>query len=157
MVQVTYIKFPRAVMPKDALEPIDLFVSMDASQHLAIVCVHARAEKKHGQVCVRLVAGKSKIIPIPRAELKAAVAGVTLADTVIKNLKGKVRKVTYVTDSSVVLSWISQDTRPMLLGIRSSVIEIRRFSEVEQWRHIPSAENIADLGSRMNASVKDID
>ncbi len=154
------VSCPRSVIPADSQPKVDLLVSVDASQNMAIVCVHVRSTSLSGKVTVRLAAAKSKIVTgctIPRAELRAAVVGTILASTVAKNLKNKVDRVTYFTDSTVVLSWLHQDARPLSIGVRSCVIEIRRFSSPDQWRHVESENNIADLGTRFLATIKDID
>ena len=153
------VTFPRSVIPADSLDKVDLLVSVDASQNMAIVCVHVRSTSLSGKVTVRLAAAKSKIVTgctIPRAELRAAVAGTILANTVAKNLKNRVDKILFFTDSTVVLSWLHQDARPLNIGVRSCVIEIRRFSSPEQWRHVESENNIADLGTRFLATIDDI-
>ena len=160
MQQLASVSCPRSVIPANSQPKVDLLVSVDASQNMAIVCVHVRSTSLSGEVTVRLAAAKSKIVTgstIPRAELRAAVVGTILATTVAKNLKNKVDKVTFFTDSSVVLSWLHQDARPLSLGVRSCVIEIRRFSSPDQWRHVESENNIADLGTRFLATIKDID
>ena len=160
MQELASVSWPRSVIPLNSQPKVDLLVSVDASQNMAIVCVHVRSTSLTGKVTVRLAAAKSKIVTgstIPRAELRAAVAGTILARTVARNLKGKVDKVTFFTDSSVVLSWLHQDARPLSLCVRSCVIEIHRFSSPDQWRHVESENNIADLGTRFHATIKDID
>ena len=160
MQELALVSIPRSVIPVNSQPKVDLLVSVDASQNMAIVCVHVRSISLSGKVTVRLAAAKSKIVTgstIPRAELRAAVAGTILANTVAKNLKDKVEKITFFTDSSVVLSWLHQDARPLSIGVRSCVIEIRRFSSPDQWRHIASENNIADLGTRFLATVENID
>ena len=160
MQSLAAVSFPRSVIPIDSHQKVDLLVSVDASQNMAIVCVHVRSTSLSGKVTVRLAAAKSKIVTgstIPRAELRAAVAGTILATTVAKNLKDKVDKITFFTDSTVVLAWLHQDARPLTIGVRSCVIEIHRFSSPDQWQHVESENNIADLGTRFLATIKDID
>ena len=157
MVKIQNISFPRSVF--SGINNVTIITSVDASQNLGIACVHVRSEKADGTVSVRLAAAKSKIVQgstIPRAEMKAAVVGCTLADVVKKNLKGKVTKSIYVTDSSIVLSWLNQDARPMSIAIRNSVIEVRRFSNRSDWFHIDTKNNIADLGTRGKVGVEQI-
>ena len=159
MQSLANVSFPRSVIPPDSLDKVDLLVSVDASQNMAIVCVHVRSTSTSGKITIRLAAAKSKIVTgstIPRAELRAAVAGTILANSVAKNLKNRVDKILYFTDSTVVLSWLHQDSRPLNIGVRSCVIEIRRFSSPDQWRHIESENNIADLGTRFLATASDI-
>ena len=93
---------------------------------------------------------------IPRAELKSAVIGAITANVVSQNLDGRAGQVLFVTDSSVCLHWISQDDRPLHLGVRNAVLEIRRLSSVEQWFHVSSENNIADTGTRA-VEVADVD
>ena len=107
MQSLANVTFPRSVIPVISLDKVDLLVSVDASQNMAIVCVHVRSTSSSGKVTVRLAAAKSKIVTgctIPRAELRAAVVGTILANTVKKNLKNRVDKVLFFTDSTVVLS-----------------------------------------------------
>ncbi len=79
----------------------------------------------------------------------------SLGHTVKYNLGSKFRDSMYVTDSTIVLHWLSHDERPLDTAVRNSVIEIRRFTDVNQWYHIDGSLNIADLGTR-HAHVNDI-
>ena len=66
------------------------------------------------------------------------------------NLRENFKDIFNVTDSTIILHWI-----PMQVGVRNSVIEIRRFSLKTSWFHIDTDLNIADLGTR-GATLKDI-
>ena len=157
MQEMQKVTFPRSVVV--STNKVTLLTSVDASQSLAVACVHVRTELDDGSVIVRLAAAKSKIVKgstIPRAELKAAVVGSILADTVSKNLKGKVQQKYFLTDSTIVLNWVHQDSRPMTIAVRNNVIEIRRFTDRHSWRHIETHNNIADLGTRSKATVESI-
>ena len=153
------LKFKRAIIPKNAAEDkIELIVSVDASEKMAIATVHGRVLMTDGSYHVQLVAAKSKIVSgstIPRAELKAAVAGCILGHVIKINFGKYFKDIFYVTDSTIILHWINQDERPMHVGVRNSVIEIRRFSMKTSWFHIDTELNIADLGTR-GATVQDI-
>ena len=61
----------------------------------------------------------------------------------------------YVTDSTICLHWIHQDDRPLQVAIRNAVIEVRRFSDVDEWVHVESHHNVSDLATRM-ATAADI-
>ena len=71
------------------------------------------------------------------------------------NLLDQYKDAIYVTDSSIVLFWINTDTRPLNVTVRNAVIEIRRFTSTQQWFHVDTDNNIADLGTR-TAEVEDI-
>lgn len=149
----------RCYLSPDAVSnEIELIVQVDASEKIAVACVHARSLRPDGSYGVRLITAKSKLVhmtTVPRGELKAAVLGASLAHVIKRNLGLRIKKTLFITDSTIVMYWLSQDSRPLQTTVRNSVIEIRRLCHVEQWFHIDSANNLADLGTR-DAQVSDI-
>ena len=159
MQELREVRFRRTIIPEDAVSPdVELIVSADASMNIAVACVHARVKKKDGTYSCQLVTGKSKLVnklTIPKAELRAATLAVHLAHSVKFSLGSQMRQSVYVTDSSIVLHWLSNDQRPLETLVRNSVIDIRRFTSPSQWHHIESELNIADLGTRL-ATVEEV-
>ena len=157
--QLSEVKFCRTVVPEDAANlKIHLLISCDASQSIAIAAVHARMLRRCGMYSCQLVTAKSKIVrdtTIPKAELKAAVMAASLGHVVRGNLEGRYSGAMFVTDSTIALSWITQDQRPLQTMVRNAVLEIRRFTDVQDWFHVDGTENIADLGTRF-AKVEDV-
>ena len=153
------LEFKRSMIPHDAAnDEIELLVFCDASIMIALAAVYARVLKTDGSYSCRLLSAKTKLVKgasVPRAELKGAVLAASMTHIVKRNLLENIKSVTYFTDSSICLFWINQDYRPLQVSVRNSVIEIRRLSLVENWFHIPSEDNIADLGTRA-ASIGDI-
>jgi len=153
------LAFQRTIIPVDAVEAkVELLVMTDASQNLGVVAVFGRVKRKNGQYSCQLIMGRSKLLTgmtIPKAELKSAVAGATTASVVQRNFGDRCSGVTFVTDSTICLYWITQDDRPLQVGVRNAVCEIRRFSDVGDWFHITTEKNVADLGTRP-ASVEEI-
>lgn len=153
--EIREVKFRRTIIPDDAAScDLDLIVSCDASQFIAIATVHAKVKLKSGGYSCQLVTAKSKIIKeltIPKAELRAAVLGAHLAHAVKHSLGEQCLDTTYLTDSSVALHWIHQDERPLEVVVRNCVIDIRRFTTPSSWFHIATDLNIADLGTRYAA------
>ena len=153
------IAFRRTIIPADAVDTnVELVVSADASQHIAVASVHARVKRKDGSYSCQLVCAKSKLVKsltIPKAELRAAVLASHLAHSVKFCLSTQLQRTIYVVDSSIVLFWLSSDERPLEVLVRNCVIDIRRFSSPSQWYHIDSCNNVADLGTR-DASVDDL-
>ena len=152
MQKLREVKFRRTIIPEDAVNlEVEVITSVDASKDIAMVAVHTRVLRKNGKYHVQLFCAKSKRVhstTVPKAELKAATMGAVLTHTVKLNLGEQFRKVVYVGDSTVALYWIHQDQRPLHTTIRNCVIEIRRFSQPHQWYHVPSADNVADIGTR---------
>ena len=146
------VHFCRTIIPEDAANlDVELLVAADASQNIGIAAVYARVLRKDGTYSCQLVAARSKLLAgltIPKAELKSAVAAAVLANVVKANLGERCKGTTYVTDSTICLFWITQDDRPLQLGVRNAVLEIRRFTRPSDWFHIPTDHNVADLGTR---------
>ena len=146
------IRFPRCFVHPEAInDKIELLVSVDASMDTAVAAVHARSELGDGSFACRLICAKSRLVhlsTVPRGELRAAVMGAALAHVVKQNIGLSFSNVMFVTDSTIVLSWLNQDQRPLHTLVRNAVIEIRRLSDVKNWFHIDSANNLADLGTR---------
>ena len=146
------ISFKRAVIPEDAANTkLSLIVLSDASQSLAATAIYGRVRRRCGQYSCQLILARSKIVAnftIPRAEMKAAVLGAVTSQVVKKNLGDRLGDVLYVTDSTICLHWIHQDDRPLQVAVRNAVIEVRRFSEVDEWVHVESHLNVADMATR---------
>ncbi len=63
-----------------------------------------------------------------------------------RNLVDRYGSATFCTYSTICLYWITQDDRPLQMGVRNSVMEIRRFSDTKDSFHITTEKNVADLG-----------
>ena len=153
------IKFRRTIIPPDAAtDKVSLLVSCDASQNLAVTTVHGRVKRISGEYSCQLLTAKSRIVnhsTVPKGELRAAVMGASLGHVAKYNLEKNYEDTLYCTDSTIALYWIVQDQRALQTFVRNSVIEIRRFSDITQWYHVGTDDNIADLGTR-EAEVNDI-
>ena len=152
MEKVKEIKFRRAIIPLNAKEEcVSLVTSTDASENIAVACVHTRVRLHGGGYHVQLLTAKSRLVStntVPKAELKGAVMGASLSHVARVNLGPVLGRSIYVTDSSIVLYWIKQDQRPLQTGVRNGVIEIHRLTDPDKWFHVDTELNIADLGTR---------
>ena len=105
------VRFRRTIIPADAAsDTVDLIVSSDASQNIAITCIHARVRLRSGEYSVQLLTAKSKLVrykTIPKGEIRAAVMGASLGHVAKTNLGSKYGDSIYVTDSTVALHWIA--------------------------------------------------
>ena len=149
------IVFRRAVIPEEAKSlDIELIVSTDASQHAAAATVHVRVPLKNNKFSVQLLCARSRItrnLTIPKGELRAAVLGASVGHIAKQSLGDYWNETTFVTDSAIALYWINSDSRPLETHVRNAVIEIRRLSSPEQWFHVASAMNVADIATRPSA------
>ncbi|XP_054713646.1 uncharacterized protein LOC129223104 [Uloborus diversus] len=127
-----------------------LHIFCDASQHAYATVIFLRSESE-GEIFVRFVAAKSRVTPlkgitIPRLELMSCVLGVRLSKYVSEALALHVAKY-FWTDSSTALFWIQRnDAWGTFVGNR--VREICSVTNTNQWSHISSHLNFADLPSR---------
>ena len=100
----------------------------------------------------RLVTAKSRLgktnLTIPRLELVAGHMAVNLAVNVRNALEGfkMAENIHCCLDSSVALHWLNDDGQYRQF-VANRVNKIRSHPNV-LWRHVPTAENPADLGSR---------
>ncbi|XP_058827483.1 uncharacterized protein LOC131687421 [Topomyia yanbarensis] len=125
-----------------------LHVFTDASE-LGLGCAaYFRVVNDAGVYCT-LVMAKSKVASIkyqsiPRRELQAATLGARLAVRVHDCHSLNICSTTFWTDSSTVLSWIRSDSRRYKQYVAHRVGEILTHSQLQDWRWLPSKENVAD-------------
>jgi hypothetical protein len=88
-----------------------------------------------------------KVQTIPRLELTAATVAVKVACMVVREFRMQL-DIFYHTDSMVVLHYIRSSDKHLPLFVANRVNLIRDFSDVRQWRYVPSEFNPADAASR---------
>ena len=90
-----------------------------------------------------------KQLSIVRLELQAAVLAVRLVDALLKEVPSLAQtRVTYWSDSKVVLGYITNESRRFNTFVANRVAEIHDLSKRDQWRHCPGAINPADKCTR---------
>ena len=158
--ELAAVTVPRSLLNNhfEVGQDVDLLISTDASEMVAVAAVYIRWQQVDGRYKSSLLMARSKLVSkltVPRAELRACAMGACLAAVATRNCKGLVKTTTFVTDSTVALSWIECDQRPLQVGVRNQVIQVRRFSSPNDWFHIESVLNPADVGTRP-AEVVDV-
>ncbi len=88
-----------------------------------------------------------KCITIPRLELTAATLASRMDKLWKEELKMQFEDSVYWTDYSV-LKYIQNETSRFKCFVANRVAEIRKASEITQWRYVNSSGNPADLTSR---------
>ncbi|XP_065194926.1 uncharacterized protein LOC135826224 [Sycon ciliatum] len=142
------LRIPRPLMAADGVSSLHVFA--DASEKAMGAVAYIISKDPSGATC-RLVAAKSKVAPleevsIPRLELIAAVMAARLAAVV--SLALEMQDIYLWYDSMNVLWWIHGHSRQFKTFVANRVSEIRRLTQPEQWRHVTTDQNPADLVSR---------
>ena len=88
-----------------------------------------------------------KQISIPKLELEAAVIGVRILSTIMKESSFHITRSTLWTNSQVVLDWLST-TKKQPVFVANRLKEILASTDAYQWKHITTKENPADHGTR---------
>ncbi|KAL7726341.1 hypothetical protein ACLKA6_001558 [Drosophila palustris] len=145
---------PRCLSGVSNSRDLQIHTFVDASINAYAAAVFLRAEE-NGQVHCSLVASKTRVAPlkpvsIPRMELMAAVLGLRLTKCIEMEMSVRVKKRVYWTDSKDVLWWIRSDARKFQQFVALRIGEILEGSEVDSWRWVPSAQNVADDGTKWN-------
>ncbi|GFW71062.1 integrase catalytic domain-containing protein [Trichonephila clavipes] len=83
-------------------------------------------------------------------ELCAAVLLSKLVKRGIDVLKLESVKVYLWTDSKIVLSWLQKEPMDLKTFVQNRIAKIQDLFPVQQWRHVPSNQNPADLISRVD-------
>jgi len=148
------ISVPRCYQPCNFQScEVQLHCFCDASQTGYGAVLYLRFRGSSGQYHCSFVMGRSRVAPlkpmtIPRMELVAAVTGVELVGFVQRELNFHLDRVVFWTDSTSVLCYIRSTARRYRTFVANRIAIIQSASSPQQWRHVGTAENPADIGSR---------
>ena len=148
------VKVPRCL--QDAARSsgtMSLHTFVDASEVAYGAVVYAHCTYEDGSISTNIVAAKTRVAPstatsIPRLELMGAVIGARLTSRIAKVLEIPISSAILWSDSANVLWWIRGRSREFKPFVANRVGEIQTITNPDQWRHIPTDQNPADLLSR---------
>ena len=152
--RLAHVKVPRCIRLRQVeVLSFILHTFVDASQDAYEAVVYGKFVYQSGKQSCRLIAAKSRVAPlkamsIPRLELTAAVLGARLTASIINALNLKPDQITYWSDNMNVLWWMRNPSRMYQVFVTTHVGEIQTLTNPNQWRYIPSKENLADLLTR---------
>ncbi|GFW53903.1 integrase catalytic domain-containing protein [Trichonephila clavipes] len=152
LVALNGINIERCIVIPNA-EVIELHGFCDASERAYGAAIYARSINLDGEIKVKLVTSKSLVSPIkqvtmPRLELCSAVLLAKLMHKVKRALRMDITSVFFWTDSTIVLSWMKNESRNLKTVIANRVVIIQQLTELNKWHHVPSEQNPADVISR---------
>ena len=146
------LTIPRAYF-SSPVEEIELHMFGDCSKDIFCAVGFLRAKCQGSNIAhLSFVVGKARVAPmkpitIPKLELQAALLAAHLRQKILGALTFDVPQSFMWTDSSTVLQWLaSADKQPVFVANR--VAEILETTTIDQWFHVPTANNPANAGTR---------
>ena len=152
------VSIPRwfGLLPLDCGQTYRLHYFVDASKEAygAVCCL--RTVDKNGAIKCSLVVSKSRLssqdeTSIPRLELLAAVLAVNIDCTLRKELKIPSKPSMFWSDSLIVLQSLANERKRFPLFVSRRLLLITKHSCIDNWSHVPTKLNPADIlsgGSR---------
>jgi len=151
MIRCTLID--RLVLSEEKVTKVELHWFSDASELAYGACFYIRSIDVHGKITTKLLCSKSRVAPLKRLslsrlELCAALLLAVMYQASSRVLKISFNKIRFWTDSVVVLAWLSSPATRWKTFVANRVSHTHEITAVENWNHISSKENPADLVSR---------
>ncbi|XP_061190530.1 uncharacterized protein LOC133198456 [Saccostrea echinata] len=138
------LSIPRMCCKFSVIEALrkEVHIFTDASKDAIAAVAFLKVWKDGNNSDVGFLMGKAKVAPahahtIPRLELCGAVLGTEIAEIIKEHM-----------DLEKNDFWFYSDARRFYVYVANRVSRIRSFSDPEQWRHIATDQNPADLGTR---------
>ena len=145
------VEVPRSLARFEGkINSIDLHVFADASIEGVCAAIYGVINQVSGST-TGLFASKSRLAKRDQSTPKLELVGVHMASNITENTKNALKRYPVEnyygwTDSTVVLHWLRNcDSYKPFVSNRVSKIREKRYLS---WRHVPTAENPADYGSR---------
>ena len=159
---VERITFPRCIKPAAPTVGLpELIMCNDASTEAMCATAHVRWQLQDGSYECFLYASKTRVAPlvkesVPRLEAQSAVISVRLSNTITTHSDLDFKEVYYILDSKCTLAAWHKDSIALKEWMANRQAEVLKKSNIEQWFHIESKKNIADLATRTNARIDEI-
>ncbi|XP_058840967.1 uncharacterized protein LOC131696444 [Topomyia yanbarensis] len=155
---INQLHIPRQILVTDAAH-FELHGFADASQGALGACVYIRSVIPGLDAVVRLLCGKSKVVPkaaltIPRKELAAALLLHRFVRKIISSSNLLFSTIVLWSDSQVVLAWLKKNPSLLEIFVRNRVCEIISTENDFEWRYVKTSEKPADVVSRGQSAIK---
>jgi hypothetical protein len=152
---ITQLSVPRCFKPEEygEVKETQLHVFCDASEVESSVVAYLRLIYANKNIRISFIMGKARLAPlktvsIPRLELTAATLGAKVALFIKEEIDLDIDAIVMWTDSMAVLRYIASTKRRFKMFVANRLSIIQEITNADQWQHVPSAVNPADLGSR---------
>lgn len=130
-------------------EKIETYGLSDISELGYGACIYL-ASTVNGNREIKLLTAKSRVAPIKKQPLLQLelLAAHLLAELVFKIksiLDIEIHKTIYFTDSTIVLAWLKTEPCQLKTFVTNRVAKISEISNINDWRHVKSKNNAADI------------
>lgn len=156
--ELNHLEIPRRVVCENLVK-LEIHGFADSSQECYGACVYLRSTDANNKIHVSLLCSKTKVAPlklvtIPRLELCAALILAQLVNKVQLSLKQRIDSISLWSDSTVALGWIKTSSHLFQTFVANRVSQIQTLSDINNWHHVSTKSNPADLLSRgVNPSI----
>lgn len=149
---LTSFRIPRCIKATNAVV-LEMHGFCDASEIAYGACIYVKSIDTYGNSQVSLFCAKSRVAPLknislPRLELCGALLLSQLAKRVSQSTNINFNKIFLWSDSTITLSWIKSPPNKWKTFVANRVAEIQYLSDPEDWYHVSTHDNPADLISR---------
>ena len=153
MFRIRDLVFHRCVKPDSYIGKPTLVLFSDGSKNLYGACAYLRWRLLDGSFDSRLLMSRNRLAPmkqitIPRIELNGCVTSCRLRNTIEREIGIELESVIHLTDSSIVLSQILNESLRFNVFVANRLSEIQTKSKVVEWFWVSSENNVADLTTR---------
>lgn len=144
---LNHLKINRYVTFKPNANDFEIHGFADASEQAYGACIYIRSTNHTNLLCSKTRVAPLKQISIPRLELCAAQLLAQLYTKIVTILQ--IRHTTYLwTDSTIVLAWLKGSPSQWQTFVANRVSQVQELTNIDDWRHIRSQENPADMLTR---------
>ena len=153
------IKIPRSIhhcLVEGVTDSVELHIFCDGSEIAYGAVAYARFVSSNKITVSSPIFVKTRLTPlnkstvktIPRIELCGAKVAVDVSRILQNELHMKFERRVFWTDSTTVLGYISNETKRFHRFVSNKVAYIRSHSSPDEWNHVSSDSNPADIASR---------
>lgn len=152
--KVSDLAIPRWYFKTSPPQNLELHVFVDGSlqaySSVAYFCSGIESNRHCALICAKSKVASMKLTSVPRIELMGALIGARLAKTIQDEHALTITRRVFWCDSLTVFKWIYNDRLKFKQFVGFRIGEILELSSANEWRYVPSKQNVADQATKAN-------